>query len=87
MATKQQIIQALRVKFPDVIDGLDEVESTQRVLGAVISRTFDDLDHDDRQRKLWAALSEAFTENDLANVRPIVTMTPADAELKSADAD
>jgi len=86
MATKEDIVARLRDRFPDLVEALDEVAGTHRVLGVVVSTEFDGLDHERRQDLLWEVLDEAFTAEQLTNVGPLATLTPIEAEIKTTEA-
>lgn len=76
-----KIVQILQEKFEGLKDGLDVVEETGRVIGAVISEDFRGLDHEERQNRLWKHLEERLSKDELRRVGPIVTMTPLEAEI------
>jgi hypothetical protein len=77
------MIGALRRQWPDVVDALDEVRGSQRVTGVIISREFEKLGHDARQRKLWRILNKALTSDELSQVGPIATLSPAEVTVFS----
>ena len=85
--TSRQIVEKLRERFKDIIDHLEDVESTGRVTGFIVSVEFDDLDHKQRQDMLWQVLEDNFLPQELTDVGPILTLTPTDAELKAANSD
>jgi hypothetical protein len=87
MVTRQQVIDALQEDLAGLDgDGLEETPS-RRVVGVVISVSFSDLDHQERQQKVWSILSQRLGRDRLDNVGPIAALTPDEAALKSADAD
>ena len=57
------------------------VEGTGRVLGSVITSAFRGLDHDARQQRVWKYLEDALTPEEMQHVGPIVTLTPAEANI------
>lgn len=77
----KKVIAALRQSFVDVVDALEEVKSTGRVTGVVISPSFRRLGFDKRQDRLWKALEKELTKAELDSVGPIIAMTPAEASV------
>jgi len=76
------MIQALRQRWPDVVDAVDDVDGGYGVTGVIISRAFNGLDHDVRQKRLWSVLNKALTSGELEQIGPIATLTPAEANVK-----
>ena len=88
MATKEQVIAALKRHLDDVDDGLFTIPGTGRIMGFVASSVFANLDHEQRQQRLWAAIDEAIPAGQTANIGPITAMTPDEARLHHvAEAD
>lgn len=79
----KKVIRVLRQQFGEVRDGLEQIESTGRVTGAVISSAFNGLDFDERQVRLWNALRAGLTPAEEADVGPIVALTPAESDVKA----
>jgi hypothetical protein len=75
----KKIISVLRERWPDVVDALDDVKGTHGVTGVIISKAFDGLSHEARQQRLWKLLNKSLTADEAANVGPIATLTPAEA--------
>lgn len=87
MVSKAKIIKALRNDLDaELVDGLDTVRETHRVMGFVASKRFKNLDHAARQKLLWKIINK-LDPAPKNNIGPIVTMTPEEAELHTADAD
>ena len=76
----KKLIQTLRQRWPDVVDALDDVEGTHEVTGVIITKAFDGLSHEARQQRLWRLLNRSFTADELAQIGPIATLTPAEAK-------
>ena len=79
----KKVIGILRRHFGKVTDLLEDVDSTGRVLGAVVSPVFKGMDFDERQRRLSAALEAGLTPEEEQNVGPIAALTPAEASVKA----
>jgi hypothetical protein len=77
----KKIERVLREDFLDFRSGLESAESAERVLGFVVSSDFEGRDDRDRQGKLKTILEGALSRDELRLVGPIVTMTPAEAEI------
>jgi hypothetical protein len=85
MATlHKKVIQVLRREFGKVTDALEQVPSTGRVTGVIISPAFNKLDDGARQRRLARALKAGLTKEEESNVGPIAVLTPAEADAKAA---
>ena len=78
---QEKVIRVLKKRFHDVIDGLETVDSTDRVTGWVASSEFDTLDDPQRQDLVWKLLGQDLTPGELNKLGPIVTLTPAEAEI------
>ena len=78
----RKVIRAIRERFKDAEDALDEVRSTGRVTGVVISRAFEGLDFPERQERLNRLLRRKLTPEEFADVGPIAALTPAEATVK-----
>jgi hypothetical protein len=79
------VIGVLRDEWGDVVDGLQTVPGSRRVMGVVISRKFNRRNHQRRQQLLWTTLGKRLSKTDLDRLGPIAALTPADAELASSD--
>jgi len=77
---RKKVIQTLRQRWPDVVDALDDVEGSHRVTGVVISKAFNGLSHETRQQRLWNVLKKTLTQDELSDIGPIATLTPAEAK-------
>jgi uncharacterized protein YgbK (DUF1537 family) len=87
MATKTKIIKALRDGLDaELVDGLDTVRETKRVMGFVASKRFKNLDHAARQKLLWKIINSV-DSSPRNNIGPIVTMTLEEAQLHTAETD
>lgn len=73
--------KALGATLSDFRSGLEPADRAERVLGFVVSSDFEGQDHPERNAKLRSVLSVALTRDELRLVGPIVTMTPAEAEI------
>ena len=78
---QEKVIRVLKKRFHDVIDGLETVDSTDRVTGWVASSEFDTRDDPQRQDLVWKLLGQDLTPGELNKLGPIVTLTPAEAEI------
>lgn len=87
MATQEQLIAALRQAFPDVVDGLDTVRGSEKVMGFIASDHFEGMEHEQRQDALWRVIDNAFQPDDRQNIGPIATMTLEEARLHATDAE
>lgn len=76
-----KVVATLRRRFPDLRDGLDVVPATGRITGIVVSDAFDGDSDADRQKMLCDALQSGLSSEELRQIGPIVTMTPAEAEI------
>ena len=76
-----KVVGVLRQKCPDLIDGLEIVKETGRVTGWIASGKFRALDDDVRQDRLWTWLEKGLSSDELENVGPIVTLTPAELDI------
>lgn len=61
--------------------GLEESHGHERVLGFVVSASFDRMDHPERQEKLRRLLEAGLEPEELLLLGPIVTMTPREADV------
>lgn len=87
MATKRQVIAALRAAFPDVdVSSVEQIEN-RHVLGIVVSKAFDRRDHLQRQRLIRKALAKSLGKDGFSNVGPLAALTPAEAEIRTQYAD
>lgn len=77
----ERVIAALKTEFAGLVDGLETVDSTGRVTGFVVGPDFDGIDDKPRQDRLWKALRNVLEDNELRRVGPIVTLTPAEADI------
>ena len=80
---RKKVMKVLRNRFGRVRDALEQVESTGRVTGAIISPAFNGIDFDERQDRLLRALKDELTPEEEANVGPIAALTPAEADVKA----
>lgn len=62
--------------------GLEASYGNHRVLGFIVSESFNRIDHDKRQEKLRRLLRSFLTEDELDVVGPIVTMNPREADVR-----
>ncbi len=76
-----KVISALKDRFADIVDGLETVNSTDRVTGWIASRGFNGLEDSQRQDLLWELLEHSLTSEELSRVGPIVTLTPSEVEI------
>jgi uncharacterized protein YuzE len=76
MVTRQQVIDALKKRIPDLVADLEE----DRVVGIIISHAFDHLDYPERQAIIRQTLRQSFQPEALVDVGPISALTPAEAE-------
>lgn len=79
----KKVIRVIRERFKDAEDALDEVRSTGRVLGVIVSRSFEGLDFGERQERLNKLLRRKLTPKEFADVGPIAVLTPAEADGKA----
>jgi hypothetical protein len=77
----EKVINALKIHFTDILDGLETIKSTGRVTGWVAAKAFDGLDDRDRQVLLWGVLEAALEPEELNDLGPIVTLSPVEAEI------
>lgn len=77
----KKIMNVLEEEFPDVQDGLETVESTGRVTGCIISSAFTGQNDHSRQDRLWKVLASKLSEEEMSHIGPIVTLSPAEAEI------
>ena len=87
MATQEQVIGAIRRHLNNVDDGLFTIRATGRIMGFVASPEFAELDHKERQERLWNALNSELSPEETANVGPLTAMTPDEARLHAIDTD
>jgi len=80
---RKKVIRVLRRRFGDVTDALEQVESTGRVTGVVVSSAFNGLSDKERQVRLWQAIEDGMTPREQADVGPIAALTPAEANVKA----
>jgi len=76
------MIQVLRQRWPDVVDALDDVRGSHSVTGVIITKAFDGLSHEVRQQRLWNLLNRSLTPDEVAEIGPIATLTPSEANPK-----
>ena len=87
MATLEDITSALKSVFPDIeVNSLEQIDES-RILGIVVSATFEDVDYPERQEKLWTALELRVSRDALKHVGPIAVLTPEEAAFRAADVD
>jgi hypothetical protein len=79
LITKVEML--LATHFSDLRSGLEPAERADRVLGFVVSPDFEGLDHRKRQARLKSALEANLPAEELSLIGPIITMTPAEAEI------
>jgi len=77
----EKFLEVLTRQYPDLQDGLEVVAETGRVLGSIVSSAFEGLDHEDRQRRVWKLLEDGLSADERCSVGPIVTLTPAEANI------
>lgn len=75
--------KALAAELAEFRSGLEIAEVSQRVFGFVVSSDFEGMDHHERQNRLRSVLQEELEDEDMERVGPIVTMTPAEADIGS----
>ena len=73
--------KALAAELSEFRSGLEIAEVSQRVFGFVVSSDFEGMDHHERQGRLRSILQAALAGEELERVGPIVTMTPAEADI------
>ena len=78
----KKVITLLRHRFVDVVDALEDVPSTGRITGVIVSPSFEDLDYEERQEQLWSALDAGLTAEEARQVGPIAVLIPAEANVK-----
>ena len=61
-----------------------ERQSDLKQLQIRLSEAFRGLDHDARQQQVWKYLEDALTPEEMRHLGPIVTLTPAEAEIDVA---
>jgi hypothetical protein len=77
---QQKVLKAIRKGLGnDICDGLETVNG--RVTGWIASDAFKKLDDRKRQARLWRVIKQELDPEELANIGPIVTLSPAEAEL------
>jgi hypothetical protein len=76
-----KVLSSLRAQFPDLVDGLETIESTGRVTGWVGSGRFDGLDDRERQSLLWSVLEKSLDQNELSRLGPIVALASVEMQL------
>jgi len=82
MVTIKKLDALLATKLKGYRSGLGKNHDRSRILGYVVSSDFSRLDdHAKRQKKLWKILASEFSEKELEDVGPIITMTPAEADV------
>ncbi len=87
MATRDEVIDALRKHFEDLdASGLEQTLA-QRVTGVIASDAFKELDHEARQQLLRQVLDQELDKQDQLNVGPIVVMTRNEALAHQMDAE
>ena len=85
MATKDELIRVLRQSFPDLVDGLQTVPGTNRIMGFVASDHFIGSDHKERQDKLWAVIDRHYAKSAQRLFGPITTMTLEEATVHQSE--
>lgn len=73
----------LSERLPDFHSGLTHGSTNDRITGYVVSSAFAGCEHGERQKKLRAAMEAELTAEELARIGPIVTMTPAEADISA----
>lgn len=81
MVTIKKLDSLLVTKLKNYKSGLGWSYDKKRILGYVVSSDFARIDHSKRQKKLEKILENALTEKDLESLGPIITMTPAEADM------
>ena len=81
----RKVIQVLKARFSDVLDGLEEQAGTGRVSGYIASPDFDRLDDEARQKRLWAALDRGLTKEERLRVGPIATLGQEESAFPFTD--
>jgi hypothetical protein len=79
----KKVMRVLRAQFKDVEDALDDVPSTGRITGVIISPSFNRLEFSERQARLDAALKKGLTKDEYDHVGPIAILTPREAHVKA----
>jgi len=79
--TKRKLLSVLRDAFGDVEDALEVMP--ERITGAIVSSAFDDMNHEQRQKKLKRVLREKLNAIELQQVSAIVGLTPAERYVKA----
>lgn len=78
----QKLIRTLRTKFKDVEDHLEDLPGG-RVSGILVSSAFEQLDHGDRQKKVWTILKRSLSTKEFQLVGAIALLTPAELNVKA----
>lgn len=73
----------LEQSFDDLLDCLEERGG--RVSGYVASKAFDELDDAERQKRLWRALEQGLSPDELLHVGPIATLGTEESAFPFAD--
>lgn len=81
-----KVEKVLRTSFASFRSGLEPAERADRVLGFIVSTDFVGLDHGKRQAHLKRVLEQGLSQDELARIGPIITMTPAEADIGEAAA-
>ncbi len=83
-SVQAKLIERLGKHFPDLNCGLETLDG--QVNGWVASSAFEGLDDDVRLERLWETIRAELTEEERAQIGPIVALTPVEAEFDiSAD--
>lgn len=80
----RRIDKHLAERLKDYRSGLMPTYLNERIVGYIVSSSFQRLDHGVRQRRLEKLLAEALDPMELLLLGPIVTMTPAEADVGRA---
>lgn len=79
----KQVNELLGAKLADFVSGLEEDAETGRVMGYVVSSDFDRMEQASRQKRVREILKAALPSEQYRLVGPIVTMSPAEADVDS----
>lgn len=81
MVTIKKLDTLLTGKLKGYRSGLGKNHDRTMILGYVVSSDFSQIDHHKRQKKLMKILESALTEKDLKILGPIITLSPAEADV------
>lgn len=76
-----RVERLLAAEFTALQSGLEIAQPADRVFGFIVSPAFEGLDHHERQARLRKVLHDDLSEDELSAIGPIVTMTPAEADI------